>query len=96
MCTSCVLFLRVYECMLQGLRNQAFFVALGYIPHAPSCTLNRAFHNVIYPNSKFAGQDRVRINIIIGYSFRAISDVVRIDRLNIFSWRMDLDAWRNY
>jgi len=50
-------------------------------------------HEVIYPNSNFAGPDRVRINIIIGYSFSAISEIVRIDGLNMFSWMMDLDAW---
>jgi len=44
----------------QGLRNQAFISVLGYIPHAPLRTLIRVFYKVSYPNSDFAGPDRVR------------------------------------
>jgi len=66
-------------------------VALGYNPHPLTCTLDSVFDEVIYPKSDLAGADRVRINIIVGYSISTILDVVRIDRLNIFSWMMDLE-----
>jgi len=49
------------------------------------------FDEVIYPKSDLAGTDRVRINIIVGYSISTVLDVVRIDRLNLFSWMMDLE-----
>jgi len=45
----------------------------------------------MYPKSDLAGTDRVRINIIFGYSISTTLDIVRIDRLNIFSWMMDLE-----
>jgi len=48
------------------------------------------------PYSELAGPDRVRINSLFGYSFSAISDTDRIDRLSIFSWMMDLDSWQIY
>ena len=49
------------------------------------------FDEVIYPKSDLAGTDRVRINIIVGYSMCTILDIVRIDILNIFSWITDLE-----
>jgi len=75
----------------QGLWNQALLVALGYTPHTLTCTLDWVFDEVIYPKSDLAGADRVRIKIIVGYSISTILDIVRIDRLNIFSWMMDLE-----
>jgi len=66
-------------------------VALGYNPHPLTCTLDRVFDEVMYPKSDLAGTDRVRINIIFGYSISTTLDIVRIDRLNIFSWMMDLE-----
>jgi len=81
----------------QGLWNQAFFVALGYIPHCLRCTLESVvFDKVIDPKSDLAGPDGVRINSIIGYSISAISDMVRIDKLNIFSWMLHLDKKKIY
>jgi len=55
----------------QGLWNQAFFVASGYISHCLRCTLDMVFDEVIYPKSDLAGPDGVRTNIIIGYSISA-------------------------
>jgi len=54
------------------------------------------FDKVIYPKSDLAGPDGVRTNIIIGYSISANSDIVRIDRLNIFSWMMHLEKKKIY
>jgi len=76
---------------VQGLWNQARLVALGYNPHPLTCTLDRVFDEVIYPKSDLAGTGRVRINILVEYSISRILDVVRVDRLNIFSWMMDLE-----
>jgi len=45
----------------------------------------------MYPKSDLAGTDRVRINIIVGYSICTILDIVRLDKLNMFFWMMDLE-----